>query len=298
MIRNQLAENKLLNELVEVVVSDNCSTDNTVQVIKKYKDYFTNFKYSVNESNLGYDLNVLNVVSMATGKYCWYLGDDDVIVNGGVKFIYYHLKDDLHDIVCVESEPATNDKTYKAEVSFSQDPIIEIKDFNEFYFDGYCQGGFSVLIFNRELWMKSVNVNDYLKWWIYYETVLKVLARTKKTMLYVKKPVIVTGQDCRWSENGNELYTFINSNILMKKMVDFGFDKKRLLDLLSQNSKKIIIMLLRAKGHGLKCNTENLKYIYKNSREAGFVRLGLVIVVYFIPNWLIVMARDLKKKLI
>lgn len=293
-IKIQLSDNPVLNNFIEVVVSDNNSTDNTKDIIEKYKNYFINFKYLTNESNIGFDLNVLNVIKNANGKYCWYLGDDDTIINGGIEFIYNLLKDDNYDFIGVEATPhLLNDN--KEKEKFINESVVEIKDFNSCYFDGYCQGGFSVLIFNRELWLKCLDIKNYLEHWLYYETVLKILALTKKNMLYVKQPVVVTGQDCRWSENGTELFTFINANILTEKMISFGFDKKMITNYITQNSKRIIIILLRAKGHGLKCDLKTLKFIYKNSKISGYFRLFLATMIYFIPNQIIIIIRDLKK---
>lgn len=297
-IKKQLAGNTVLGGDIEIVVSDNHSTDNTMEVVKKYEDSFANFRYFVNKSNLGGDLNIFNAVKESTGKYCWHVGDDDLIVNGAIGFIYNCLKNNKYDVVCVEAEPKITNKDYGVLEKFSEDSLVKISDFNKFYFDGYCKGIISTLAFNREIWMKTVDTHNFLKYCLYYETILKMLVSTQKEMLYIKKPMVITGQDCRWIEDGTELVTFINFNILSEKMIVWGFDKERILDGLIKNNKRIIIILLMAKGHGLKCSIENLKYIYRNSKRVSFLRLFLATIIYFIPNRLIVMIRDFKKALI
>lgn len=296
-LKNQLTGNDILCGHVEIVVSDNYSTDNTAEVVKKYENSFSNFKYFVNKSNLGGDLNIFNAVKKSTGKYCWHVGDDDLIVNGAIEFIYNCLRDNKYDVVCVEAEPKSTNKDYLAAKKFSEDSIIRIGDFNKFYFDGYCKGIISTLAFNQEIWLKTVDIHNFLKYCLYYETILKMLVSTQKDMVYIKKPMVITGQDCRWIEDGTELVTFINFNILSEKMITWGFDKKRILDELIKNNKRILIILLMAKGHGLKCNIENLKYIYSNSKRVSLLRLSLATIIYFIPNRLIVMIRDFKKTL-
>jgi hypothetical protein len=82
----------------------------------------------------------------------------------------------------------------------------------------------------------------------------------------------------------------------MEIMIRIGFDKEKLERLLNQNHKRIVIILLRAKGHGLKCNLTNLKKIYTNMNRAGFLNLAAATLVYFIPNKLIILARDLNKR--
>jgi len=295
-INIQLTNNRVLSDSIEVVVSDNHSTDNTAQIAKKYESVFKNFKYALNDG-VEYDLNVYNAVKNSTGKYCWYMGDDDVIMNGGLELIYNCLKDDHYDVACVEAEPITASKDYLIKKHFSKNLLIEENDFNEFYFKGYCKGILSVLIFNREIWIGTVDTLNYLKSCLYYETVLKMLVSTQKKMLYIKQPIVMTGQDCRWAENGGELFTFINFNILSEVIIAFGFDKEIILKGLIKNNKRLPIILLMAKGHGLKCNIENLKYIYKNSQRVSFLRLCLVTLIYFIPNWLVVIIRDFRKYL-
>lgn len=52
------------NEIIEVIVSDNCSTDNTKEIVNKYPLV----KYYCNESNISF-YNLTTVLSYATGKY-------------------------------------------------------------------------------------------------------------------------------------------------------------------------------------------------------------------------------------
>jgi glycosyltransferase involved in cell wall biosynthesis len=297
-IKIQLADNDQLNEMVEVVVSDNCSPDNTAEVAKSYQQYFRNFKFVVNETNIEFDLNAVNAVTTASGIYCWSFADDDIIINGGIKLIVSQLKDLKYEVITVEAEHLLeNNNNYKIKKNFKEEDLIKVDDYNEFFFKGYCQGGVSVLLFKRDLWLSCVNKNDFIEHWLYYETVLKVLAISHK-MLYVKQPVIQTGQDIRWVKNGTELFTFVNSNILLEKAIVFGFSKERLIKDVMKNSKRIIIILLRAKGHGLKCNLANLKYIYHNLKRLNAFYFFLTTLIYFIPNSLIVIIRDVKKYIV
>lgn len=60
---------------IEVIISDNCSTDNTVDLIKKYND--SRIKLFVNEKNEGLVYNFKKVFTYASGKYLSFLGADD-----------------------------------------------------------------------------------------------------------------------------------------------------------------------------------------------------------------------------
>jgi glycosyltransferase involved in cell wall biosynthesis len=272
-------------------------SDETLSYVVEVVPLFKNFTYRKNTTNIGFDLNVAAVVKAANGHYCWYLGDDDTIVNGGIKHILSIIKNNEYDVVTVDAEPITENRDYHVPQIFLQKSIIEVLDHNEFYFRGFCQGAFSVFIFKRELWLANVDEKKGLVFWLYFETILKMLIATTKKMVSVRDFVIITGQDCRWSENGSEIYTFINSNLLLERMIEFGFDKERISRELHINKKQIIIMLLRAKGHGLKINKKNWDFIRKNMRT-DYVRMAIVTVLFFVPNKIIVTVRNIKKRIL
>lgn len=70
-----------LGELVEVVISDNCSTDGTAEMIKKYDGRIV---YSRNSDNIRCH-NFGKVVSLASGRFSWLMGDDDAPLPGAIK---------------------------------------------------------------------------------------------------------------------------------------------------------------------------------------------------------------------
>jgi abequosyltransferase len=80
------------NDSVEVCVSDNASTDDTESVVSEFQtDSRLRVIYRRNEQNLGADRNYLRVIELATGKYCWFLGSDDVIKPGAIAKILSEL---------------------------------------------------------------------------------------------------------------------------------------------------------------------------------------------------------------
>lgn len=86
---------------IEVVVSDNASTDNTPDVIEKYRSKFSNFIYVRQSKNMGYDLNFLSAINNASGKYVWLIGDDDAIESNGIKCVKESL-DGMQDVAGLE----------------------------------------------------------------------------------------------------------------------------------------------------------------------------------------------------
>lgn len=76
------------DERIDVVVSDNASTDETSEVVKKYN----NLRFFSNKENLGYDKNFIKCYEYANGKYVLLLGSDDVVLDGAISHILYFLE--------------------------------------------------------------------------------------------------------------------------------------------------------------------------------------------------------------
>jgi abequosyltransferase len=72
---------------VEIVISDNCSSDNTKEVVDKYvKMYPAKIRYSRNETNIG-DNNFEKALSMGSGVILKLNNDTLKIDNGGLKIL-------------------------------------------------------------------------------------------------------------------------------------------------------------------------------------------------------------------
>ena len=89
--RLSLVDHSVLDD-VEIIVSDNCSPDETKDVILSYKPKLE-FHYNRNEKNLGPDENYLYCFSHATGKYIWLVGDDDYLLPENLHVVIETLRD-------------------------------------------------------------------------------------------------------------------------------------------------------------------------------------------------------------
>lgn len=71
-------------ENVEIVVSDNASTDDTQSIVGRLARESGRIRYFRWDRNVGADRNFLKVVEIAGGEYCWLMGSDDRVEPGGV----------------------------------------------------------------------------------------------------------------------------------------------------------------------------------------------------------------------
>jgi hypothetical protein len=86
----QVAEH---DDAVELVVSDNCSADHTAAVVDEARRWGP-LRYHRTDRNLGPGRNfMLAVEELARGEYCWLVGDDDMLVAGGLRRIVSLLRE-------------------------------------------------------------------------------------------------------------------------------------------------------------------------------------------------------------
>jgi len=70
---------------IEVIVSNNASTDSTNEIVEKYKKM--GLVYFEQSENVGPDKNFFTLFEMATGEYTWLLSDDDSINDDTIRYI-------------------------------------------------------------------------------------------------------------------------------------------------------------------------------------------------------------------
>jgi glycosyltransferase involved in cell wall biosynthesis len=115
-----------LKHSVEIIVSDNCSFDNTKDVVEKYINGGMPIKYVRNQENLGMDGNFVQCFKMAKGKYVWCLGDDDYLAEGALDYLLNILYNKNYGLVhlgirskCNEGfVEYTNRKKYISDISY------------------------------------------------------------------------------------------------------------------------------------------------------------------------------------
>ena len=77
---------------IEIIISNNCSPDETEEVVKPYLE-IPILKYYKQVENIGGIKNMLKIVKeYATGEFCWIIGDDDFLVEGAIERVITIIK--------------------------------------------------------------------------------------------------------------------------------------------------------------------------------------------------------------
>ncbi|MCH2046857.1 MAG: glycosyltransferase, partial [Saprospiraceae bacterium] len=83
----QLQEDELFDNY-QLIISDNCSPDNTEQEVAKFmvENPKFNIQYYRNSENIGLEPNAVEVMTKSSSKFIIFLGDDDYLATGYLKY--------------------------------------------------------------------------------------------------------------------------------------------------------------------------------------------------------------------
>lgn len=205
---------------VEVLVSDNCSTDETPDVVRAMVRKYPNLKYFRNESNVGYDRNVDQAMRRATGDFVWLVGDDDVVLPGALKR--------------VAGIVAANPGCSVVFVNCPRPTIVEEEsaglcpDGEEFLVRTKFKSGFvSTNVFSRRLW-QQVDVAKYFEsGWIHIGFSIEALQRAPS---YVEPEYCVDyirdeSAKQRWGGDGGFMYVGLRLVEIYQQLPGLGYSQ-------------------------------------------------------------------------
>lgn len=75
----------------EILISDNCSTDNTKEIVKKWQEKL-NIKHNINLQNIGLMRNFASCMQAAKSRYVWVVADDHNIQHRTLAYVVQTLK--------------------------------------------------------------------------------------------------------------------------------------------------------------------------------------------------------------
>jgi abequosyltransferase len=84
---------------IEIVISDNASTDNTRNVVEDFARQNSNIKYLRNLKTAEVNRNIYNTAKLGGGEYVWVLGDDDTISEQAISIVLSLINSEYNLIV-------------------------------------------------------------------------------------------------------------------------------------------------------------------------------------------------------
>lgn len=84
---------------LEIFVSDNASADETAWVVRAAESTGLSIRSVRNAANIGSDANIAQCFDMARGEYVLILGDDDLLVDGCLSWLWPILETRQHGVI-------------------------------------------------------------------------------------------------------------------------------------------------------------------------------------------------------
>lgn len=115
---------------IEIIVVNDCSADNSKQIIESYKEKDNRIVYIENEINSGPLVARKNGTLKANSKYVTYIDSDDELELNAFEEIANVLKDKEYDIVHFDMSAITYDKKQKREIERYSSTKLSVIDEN------------------------------------------------------------------------------------------------------------------------------------------------------------------------
>ncbi|MDR3049918.1 MAG: glycosyltransferase [Elusimicrobiota bacterium] len=82
-----------IRDKVEICISDNASNQDIKGLADKYRQKHPHITYFRFDKDMGVDINHLNAVAISRSPYCWTFCDDDIMLDGALKYILQEIKE-------------------------------------------------------------------------------------------------------------------------------------------------------------------------------------------------------------
>lgn len=189
------------NSLIRVLVVDNNSEDDTIDVIKNHMQYYAFLSYVQNNHNIGIDGNIDRCVDLAESEFIHLLSDDDYVIPGLYARLIKLLITSSPDFVFLDPARDTcrNESVLELEKSkliSNQDKVST--DFKQISFEGLikCAGIWmsfiSSFVVRKESWQKVITRKKYLGTDIYLSYVaIEMLSKSNSIFISTAPYIIV-----------------------------------------------------------------------------------------------------------
>ncbi|MEN8907402.1 MAG: glycosyltransferase family 2 protein [Clostridiales bacterium] len=233
-ITDQLIDDEYM---LEIVISDNASTDKTAEIIFSYKNnYKYLIKYFKNERNMGYDKNIDLVIQRSEGQSVWLLGCGDLLLPGVLDYIIHKLEILKYDYIQLNFN-MYSEETEKFEVinnsTITNDTKFE--SIEEFFKKlGGPAMAVSANIVRKKCWIEIYKNRLTAQGWCHIERIINMLLNEKIQIFFISKCCFTLYRELDGWWTSSAVYT----NYIQYQKILNNMRKKRV-------SKKIVKILYK-----------------------------------------------------
>jgi len=217
---------------ISIYITDNCSTDNTYDVVKKWKSEYSSIEYFKNNENIGPDANFQKALEYPNSKYIWLLGDSYKLPLQGIEFLMNYLENNeqhfdmivfnLNNNINIKSQTYTDKNNLLNDLGalmscistlvFSK-KLIENANFDKYFDTNYIQTGIIFEYFTK---------NSCTVKWIEEYLISDINVDRKQQLAWNNKPVVFEIGAKSWQDFILGLPELYSAKSKMKAIIDFG----------------------------------------------------------------------------
>lgn len=240
--KNLLAVGQMATKDIEIIIGDDASTDNTSEIIEKFKKDYPSLKLTVKrfKNRVFFDRIVLAMVEAAKGEFCWLLGDDDLPKKGSIGRILGIIKKNPN-LALIHLNYSRYDNLLKKVTAvrmvngISKD--IHFEKFEDYYFKPIKNSYFKFLgthtitmssdVVNRKMWLKAASkLKKYIGHNFIHSFVIGTMIKEKSSIYFVAKPQVqyLSNNHRIWP---NDIWKDYN-NVLLGYLESIGYPKNKI----------------------------------------------------------------------
>lgn len=196
----------------ELIICDDCSTDNTLEIISSYAQKDKRIRFYENKENLGYVKNFEKAISLCNGQYIALSDQDDIWMSDHLSILLTEIKTEQLSLVggnalLVDSE----NKDLHCKLINNNNLPEKKEDFeNMLLYRNVFQG--AAILFDKEILNKALPFPEGLK---YHDWWLALVASECNGVKYINEPVL------RYRQHGNNVTGNHERDSVKKKLLKF-----------------------------------------------------------------------------
>lgn len=197
-------------ERVEVVVVDGASSDGTAKMMESLQKPFPNIRYFRLETNGGIDHDYNLAVERASGRYCWLMSDDDILLPGTINQVLSAVGQG-HSLVVVNSQVRNRDLRIvlqRRRVPFRESRVYRPQEYEQIFIDLANYLSFiGCVIIKRSVWLERERQAFFGTYFVHVGVIFQ--KQLPGSTLFIADPmVLIRHGNASWTSRAFEIWMF------------------------------------------------------------------------------------------
>ncbi|MBF0543681.1 MAG: glycosyltransferase family 2 protein [Candidatus Riflebacteria bacterium] len=193
---------------IEIIILDGASTDATPDVVKRYESSFPGLRYFRMPQKGGVDQDYSKAVDFASGEYCWFMTDDDLLIPGGVDLVVEQLSKN-YSLIVVNAEIRNQDFSklyFSKRLRIEENRIYQPEEFEKFFENtGDHLSFIGSVVIKKDIWDKRKKEPYFGSEFVHVGVIFQAPMPTP--IIVLEKPVIsIRHGNHQWTPRAFEVF--------------------------------------------------------------------------------------------